>query len=266
MSDAVDAVIVEREALDRGFSGGLVASVAAHVLVAGIALLWPLLVPSQPAVLLVPAGHFVPIPAGGGGTSNPAPAGPPPAVQKPAPPAEAPAPAPPPKVAKPPSREEGGRNRLPDPDAKRSKKTPTPAAAPVSARPGAPSTGRATGGGGVGGTGTSTLPEGLEFAPVGPGAPGGFGTEGDWYLASVHRKIWMLWARQIQSFQKPVLVRFTILADGQVTDVQVVESSGVSALDFAALRSVSSAAPFNPLPKAYGTNRFTIQALFKPIG
>jgi outer membrane biosynthesis protein TonB len=35
-------------------------------------------------------------------------------------------------------------------------------------------------------------------------------------------------------------------------------------LDIAALRTVSSVAPFGPLPKTYGTNRITIQALFQP--
>ena len=57
---------------------------------------------------------------------------------------------------------------------------------------------------------------------------------------------------------------FTILADGSVTDVNVVQSSGATLLDLAAKRAVLSAAPFGPLPKDYGTNRNTIQALFKP--
>jgi TonB family protein len=59
-------------------------------------------------------------------------------------------------------------------------------------------------------------------------------------------------------------VSFTILANGSVEDVRVVQSSGASLLDFAAQRSVLSAAPFHPLPKEYGTNRYTIQAIFRP--
>jgi outer membrane biosynthesis protein TonB len=46
--------------------------------------------------------------------------------------------------------------------------------------------------------------------------------------------------------------------------VSVVQSSGATLLDLAAKRAVFSAAPFGPLPKDYGTNRKTIQALFKP--
>jgi len=49
-----------------------------------------------------------------------------------------------------------------------------------------------------------------------------------------------------------------------VTDVRVVQSSGVTLLDLAAQRAIASAAPFGPLPRNYGTDRYTIQALFKP--
>jgi TonB family protein len=95
--------------------------------------------------------------------------------------------------------------------------------------------------------------------------PDGTATGGDWYLATVQQKIWMLWQRQVQTGpQLAVRVSFTILADGRVQDVRVVQSSGVYLLDQAAQRAVVSAAPFGPLPKNYGTNRFTIHALFKP--
>jgi TonB family protein len=94
--------------------------------------------------------------------------------------------------------------------------------------------------------------------------PGG-SDGGDYYLAGVQRKIWLLWTQQIKSgFTHPVTVSFTILANGSVEDVRVVQGSGASLLDFAAQRSVLSAAPFHPLPKEYGTNRYTIQAIFRP--
>jgi TonB family protein len=88
---------------------------------------------------------------------------------------------------------------------------------------------------------------------------------GDWYLAGVQGKIWRNWAQQIRTdFAHPVGIVFTILANGEVTDVQVVQSSGVLLLDLAAQRAVQTAAPFGPLPKNYGTNRYTVQAIFKP--
>jgi protein TonB len=88
---------------------------------------------------------------------------------------------------------------------------------------------------------------------------------GDWYLAGVQRKIWVIWSQQIRAeTQQAVTVRFTILADGSITDMTVVQPSGIVTLDLAAQRAISSAAPFGPLPKNYGTDRFTIQAVFKP--
>jgi TonB family protein len=59
-------------------------------------------------------------------------------------------------------------------------------------------------------------------------------------------------------------VTFTILADGKVTDVRVTEPSGVSLLDMAAQRAILNAAPFGPLPRQYGTDRKSIQAVFRP--
>ncbi len=95
--------------------------------------------------------------------------------------------------------------------------------------------------------------------------PDGTDTGGDWYLASVQQKIWMIWTQQIKSgFTQPVGVTFTILADGTIADLHLTQQSGVTMIDFAAQRAVTSAAPFGPLPKDYGTNRKTIQALFKP--
>jgi TonB family protein len=95
--------------------------------------------------------------------------------------------------------------------------------------------------------------------------PDGTDTGGDWYLASVQQKIWMLWNQQIRAgFTQPVGVTFTILPDGSVTGIRVTEPSGVSLLDMAAQRAILNAAPFGPLPREYGQNPRTIRALFKP--
>ena len=97
--------------------------------------------------------------------------------------------------------------------------------------------------------------------------PGGTDAGGDWYLAGVQQKIWMLWNQQIKAgFTQPVGVTFTILPDGSVTDVRVTQSSGASLLDMAAQRAVLNAAPFGPLPKDYGqTNpRHDPGDIFKP--
>jgi TonB family protein len=116
-----------------------------------------------------------------------------------------------------------------------------------------------------GGRGTASTTPGLEFGPPGPGVPDGTDAGGDWYLAGVQQKIWMLWNQQIKSgFSQSVGVTFTILPDGNVTGVRVTQPSGASLLDMAAQRAVLNAAPFGPLPREYGQNPRTIQALFKP--
>jgi TonB family protein len=131
----------------------------------------------------------------------------------------------------------------------------------------APATGRepSSSAGTAGGTGTSATTPGLEFAPPGIGVPEGTETGGDWYLAGVQQKIWMIWTQQIKAgFAQPVAITFTILADGSLADVRVTQSCGATMIDLAAQRAVMSAGPFGPLPKDYGTTRKTIQAVFKP--
>ena len=74
-----------------------------------------------------------------------------------------------------------------------------------------------------------------------------------------------MWNQQIKSgFTHPIGVTFTIQADGTVTDVRVTQPSGATLLDLAAQRAILNAAPFGPLPREYGANRKTIQAIFRP--
>jgi TonB family protein len=249
VNDAVDSVLVERASLERGFTASLLVSGISHALLVGGALLAGWLARREPPVRIA-TGFAVSLPPGGGGTPNVAPAPPAPApaappVTQPSAPAE-----PPPKIIKPP--QETARTGLPDPDARRTKKTPErPAPAPA----GAPG----------GTTRNASATPGFALGPPGPGVPGGTDPFGDWYLAAVQRKIWMLWAQQVKTeMRQPATVSFTILANGSVTDVQLTQSSGVYLLDSAAQRAVLSAAPFGPLPKDYGTNRITIQGIFKP--
>ena len=244
MNDAVDRVIVERAALERGFPGGLILSGAAHALLVASIFIVPLLLPKEPP-LKVLDGFAVPLPPGGGGAPNAEPPAPAPAAPEPAPVTMAPAPEP--KVEPP------------------KKKPPVP-----EARPQLTAAERAYTRGATSGvpraTGRASSTPGLEFGPPGAGVPGETDAFGDWYLAGVQRKIWTIWAQQIKTdFRQPIPVVFTILADGSVTDVHVTQRSGVALLDLAAQRAVASAAPFGPLPRDYGTNRYTVQAIFKPI-
>jgi len=243
VNDPVDRVIVERARMDAGFPGGLLVSLVVHFVLAGVAVAGPLLFSPKP-IIAVADGFFVPLPRGVG---NPVPV--------PETKTEAAAPAvEPPKVLKPPKDEPRPSTKaVPELDPRKThKKTekPEPARAPA-----ANSEARSTGG----------ATPGLALGPLGPGVPEGTDSGGDWYLASVQQKIWMIWNQQIKSgFTQPVAVTFTILADGSLAEVHVTQSSGASLLDLAAQRAIYSAAPFAPLPRSYDTTRKTIQAVFRP--
>jgi TonB family protein len=266
MNEAVDRVLEEREAMDRGFPAGIMLSGVVHLLVVGGAFAASWLAPRPPLINFTP-GFAVPVPRGGGGpvAPDPAPAVAPPGTTPAEPVPEPPAPAPPPKVIKPPKEEP--RRGLPPPDAKRTKPRPEKSAAPPRyAGPPAPE--HATSKPVASGAGANVAPGGVGIiGPAGPGAPNGTDDVGDWYLAGVQRKIWVIWMRQVKpNFNQPITVSFSILADGSLEDgsVRPVQGSGVQLLDLAAQRAVLAAAPFGPLPKTYGTNRITIQALFQP--
>jgi protein TonB len=255
VNDAIDRLLSERAAMERGFPGGLLVSGAVHLLLVGAAVAGPLLLPKAP-LIKVQQGFVVPLPPGGGGSPNAAPPAPaPPKLEPPKPKEEAPKPEPPKKQLIKPPKEEHSAKAIPPVDAKPNKK-------PSKATP--PPQRQAASGGAAGGTGKSAQTPGVGLE-LGPGVPGGTDPNGDWYLAGVQRKIWALWTQQIHNdMPQSVTIRFTITADGSVDDVEVAQPSGVYLLDTAAQRAVITAAPFSPLPKTYETNRLTIQAVFKP--
>ena len=262
MNEAVDRLIAERQRLDAGLTATGLASLAAHLVVGGLAFAVPMLLPREPPLKVMP-GFVVALPRGGGGSPAAAPPAVGPAAQ-PSAPAPTVAPPPPPQVLKPPTAQPKPR-ALPLPDSRRTAKRPLePPPVPgsrstASARPAAPA------GGVAGGRGAGSATPGLEFAPPGPGVPYGTDSGGDWYLAGVIQKIWMQWNQQIRAgYTQTAGVTFTILPDGSVTGVRVTQPSGSTLFDMAAQRAILNAAPFGPLPREYGQTPRTIQALFKP--
>jgi periplasmic protein TonB len=253
MKDAVNAHLMERQALERGFGGSLLLSGFGHGFLAA-ALIIASLIPAQTPKMDGIFAFAVPLPRGGGGqpappTSAPPAPEPPKVESKPEPAA-----VPPQKILKPPKDEPS--RALPDPNLKKVK--PAEKTPPRTVEPPDAGVNRTVAGG-------SQTP-GLEFAQPGVGSPTGVATGGDFYLASVQQRIWMIWMQQVRAEQGQAVVSvvFTILADGSVTDVEVTQSSGVTLLDLAAKRAVLNAGPFRPLPKTYGTDRYKIQANFKP--
>jgi TonB family protein len=266
VNDAVDRIIIERQAMDQGFPGGFVLSLVGHSVLAGSAVIVALLVPKDPPIQVAP-GFAVEMPRGGQG--NPQPPAPgaqtPPVSQPPAtqPPATEPPEPPPAPFLKPPKEEP--RPTIPEYESKRHSKpreTPPP---PTIGGHGKPSSSHQSGA--PRGTGTSHDMPGISIGgPPGVGVPDGTGSGGDWYIASVQQKIWMMWMQQIkENFNQPIGVTFTILASGDIDpDIRITQPSGSTILDMAAKRAIFMAAPFGPLPKDYGTTRYEITALFKP--
>lgn len=256
MNDPVDRLLEERLAMDRGLPGSMLISLFAHLMLVGGAFIVAFLSPHEPPLKVID-GFVVPLPPGGFGRPNAEPPAPvASAAPQPAPSEEPPAPKaePPPKVIKPPKAEP--RRGLPEPDARRVKARPEPT---PPARSASTSSDRPPG--------RATETPGFEFGQTGPGVPGGTDMMGDWYLAGVQRKIWTIWMQQIKAnFTQPITAQFTILENGSLEEgsVRIVQSSGVALLDLAAQRAIYNAAPFGPLPKQYGTSRFTIQGIFKP--
>ena len=263
MSDAVSRLLGEREQLDRGLPATLLLSVSGHVALVGAAVILPMLLPQEPP-LRVADGFAVVLPRGGGGM----PAAPAPPAQAPEvkpEPAESAAPPPAPTVLKPQPRAEPRPSALSLPNARSVKRAETPPPVRATAPQALPSAAAAAGTTPAGRASASATP-GLEFGPPGPGVPTGTDSGGDWYLAGVQQKIWMTWNQQIKAgYTQSVGVTFTIQPDGQVTGVRVTQPSGVSLLDMAAQRAILNAAPFGPLPREYGQNPRTIQALFRPL-
>jgi protein TonB len=60
-----------------------------------------------------------------------------------------------------------------------------------------------------------------------------------------------------------VTVRFEIMRDGATRNITVFESSGMAPLDNSAVRAVTDASPFPPLPAGYSGNSAEIEVYFK---
>lgn len=64
----------------------------------------------------------------------------------------------------------------------------------------------------------------------------------------------------ISGYQGALYIKFDILKDGTLGDVEVLKSSGYKILDDEALRSIRASAPFQPLPDEWKMDRYSIRA------
>ena len=113
--------------------------------------------------------------------------------------------------------------------------------AALKSNPGAPGLGL----GGVGGS--SAFDQDFEYA---------------YYAQQMLGRVHQHWQRTPVRGTAVVIVRFTILKDGSVRDVEIEQSSRLSVLDRGAMRAVMLADPMPPLPNSYPRDRVGLHLRF----
>jgi len=86
------------------------------------------------------------------------------------------------------------------------------------------------------------------------------------YFAHLKEKIELAWVypqeSQMRGEQGILTLSFTILKDGRLQDVRLIQSSGYYLLDQAAMKAVKDAADFKPMPAQWPEDHLTILARF----
>jgi len=100
--------------------------------------------------------------------------------------------------------------------------------------------------------GAGTTQAGMAFNGIGGGD---FGSRFSWYVEGVQRRISGNWLQSSVdpslAYAQRVVVTFTILRSGAVTNVQVTRSSNNASVDNSAVRAVLESNPLDRLPPAY---------------
>jgi protein TonB len=102
---------------------------------------------------------------------------------------------------------------------------------------------------------------------VGVGSGSAFGSRFGWYRDLLERRIAEKWRTdevdpRIQA-APPAIVTFTILRNGTIRDVRVLQSSGNYALDNSSKRAVYEASPLPELPRDYERDSAQIEIWFQ---
>jgi periplasmic protein TonB len=106
----------------------------------------------------------------------------------------------------------------------------------------------------------SGSPGGLSFGS------GDFGSRYAWYVDAVRRKVSENWHKyEIDpniSNARRVYITFEILRNGDATNIEVEQSSGVPSLDMSATRALQRIDTFGPLPPGYNGNKVSVEFWF----
>ncbi len=91
-----------------------------------------------------------------------------------------------------------------------------------------------------------------------------FGEQFGWYAQLIQDRISRKWNRaDLSRSRTRAIVRFNLMRDGSIQNVQLTQSSGSSPLDTSAQRALLDASPLPPLPAALNRNSVTIDLEFE---
>jgi periplasmic protein TonB len=100
---------------------------------------------------------------------------------------------------------------------------------------------------------------------VGQGSP--FGNRYGYYVDILRQRVAQKWrTSDVDPRMKtapPVIISFSILRDGSVRDVRILQRSGNGVLDYSAQRAILEASPFPPLPSGFERNDANIEFWFQ---
>jgi TonB family protein len=82
------------------------------------------------------------------------------------------------------------------------------------------------------------------------------------YISKLRDKVKQQWVPGFTESSRRTVLLITIDRSGQISDLQIIQPSGLSATDQAAYNAIKRAAPFAPLPTAYAGNYINIKFIF----
>ncbi|WP_334885588.1 energy transducer TonB family protein [Nostoc sp.] len=82
------------------------------------------------------------------------------------------------------------------------------------------------------------------------------------YLKQLQQQVKQQWLPEVSQSSRRTVLNFTVNRSGQLSNLQLAQTSGFSVTDQAALNAIQRAAPFAPLPTGYTSNHIDIQFTF----
>ncbi|MGH9715670.1 MAG: energy transducer TonB [Candidatus Acidiferrales bacterium] len=110
---------------------------------------------------------------------------------------------------------------------------------------------------------TGSTAAGMSF---GGAQSGNFGARFPWYVQAVQRRISSNWLQSTVdpsvAYAPRVIVTFTILRNGTITNIQIQRSSNIGSVDTSAVRAIQSSSPVQQLPPGYSGSEVNVQFWF----